>query len=126
MKKFNKTIKSERKEQLYGCKCCCISSHRHKWWFPIKTLLRQFQVKSFSRYEFRETFITEEVEIPESAQREAKLLFHHEMINFMEAHQIFASLVINFYQTSSKYSPVLRPTKTERGTKNFNTHFKYK
>ena len=83
-------------------------------------------MKSFSRYEFRVTFRTEEVEIPESAQREAKLLFHHEMINFMEAHQILASLVMNFYQTSSKCSPVLRPNKTDRGNKNINTYFKYK
>lgn len=93
---------------------------------PNKKFTQTVPGESFSRYEFRETFTTEEVEIPESAQREAKLLFHHEMINFMEVHQIFASLVMNFYQTSSKYPPVLRPTKTERGTKNINTHFKYK
>lgn len=74
----------------------------------------------------KHTFTTREVEIPERVQIEGKLLFHHEIINFMEAYQILASLVMNVSQTSSKYSPVLRPTKTEKDTKNINTHFKYK
>ena len=49
---------------------------------------------------------TGKVEIPDGGCKETALLFHHEIINYVEKYKILTSLVINFDQTSSKYAAV--------------------
>ena len=46
---------------------------------------------------------TGKVRIPVGAQREAELKFLHQIVNYVETHQIPHSLIINFDQTPSKY-----------------------
>ena len=60
---------------------------------------------------------TGKVEIPEGAQRETGLLFHHEIVSYVETYQIPPSLVVNFDQTPSKYAPVSSRTQAAKGSK---------
>ena len=47
---------------------------------------------------------TGKVEIPEGARKEAELLSHHEIVNYIKKYKIPPSLVMNFDQTP--YAPV--------------------
>ena len=44
-------------------------------------------------------------EIPEGAQKEAELMFHHEITSLVERYSIPPTLVINIDQTPLKYTP---------------------
>lgn len=51
---------------------------------------------------------TSKLEIPEGALKEAKLLFHHDIVSKVEKFKIPHSLIINLDQTPTKYVPVGR------------------
>ena len=55
--------------------------------------------------------------IPDGAKKEACLLYHHQIIKFVEEHDKPSSLVINFDQTPLKHAPVSSQTLTKRGSK---------
>ena len=54
---------------------------------------------------------------PDGAKKEAGLLYHHQIIMFVEEHDIPSSLVMNFDQTSLKYAPVSSQTLAKQGSK---------
>ena len=56
-------------------------------------------------------------EITEGAQKEAELIFHHEIVSKVEKHKIPHSMVINIDQTPSKYAPVSSRTLAARNSK---------
>ena len=60
--------------------------------------------------------------IPDGAKKEAGLLYHHQkyhhqIIMFVEEHDIPSSLVMNFDQTPLKYAPVSSQTLAKQGSK---------
>ena len=55
--------------------------------------------------------------IPDGTKKEAGLLYHHQIIKFVEEHDIPSSLVMKFDQTPLKYSPVSSQTLAKRGSK---------
>ena len=55
--------------------------------------------------------------IPDGAKKEAGLLYHHQIIKFVEEHDIPSSLVMNFDQTPLKYAPISSQTLANRGSK---------
>ena len=61
---------------------------------------------------------TRKVRIPVGTQREAELKFLHQIVNYVETHQIPHSLIINFDQTPSKYVQVPAMTMDKKGTSN--------
>ena len=56
--------------------------------------------------------------IPEGALKETELKFHHQIVNYVEKHQIPPSLIINFDQTPSKYIHISLNAMEKKGTKN--------
>ena len=63
---------------------------------------------------------TGKVEIPEGAREEAELLFHHEIVSYIEKYQIPPTSVMNFDQTPSKYTSVSSLTLAEKSSKHVN------
>ena len=55
--------------------------------------------------------------IPDGAKKEAGLLYHHQIIKFVEEHDIPSSLVMNFDQTPLKPAQVSSQTLEKRGSK---------
>ena len=55
--------------------------------------------------------------IPDGVKKEAGLLYHHQIITFVEEHDKPSSLVMNFDQTPLKYAPVSSQTLAKRGSK---------
>ena len=62
--------------------------------------------------------IATKVLISERALKEAKLKFLHQIVHYLEKHQILQSLIINFDQTPSKYVQISSNTMEKKGTKN--------
>jgi len=58
--------------------------------------------------------------IPDGAKKEAGLLFHHQIVKFVEDHDIPPSLILNFDQTPLKFAPVSSQTLAKQGTKHVN------
>ena len=51
---------------------------------------------------------TEKVEIPEKAEREAQLVYLHNIVTIAEEHKVPSCLILNIDQTPLKYIPVER------------------
>ena len=64
----------------------------------------------------KRTCTTSKPEIPEQAM-EAKLIFQHQIVNFVEQYSIPPSLILNFDQTPLKYAPVANRTLSMKGSK---------
>ena len=60
---------------------------------------------------------TSKVEIPSGAQKEAELLFLHEIVEIVEKHCIPSALVLNLDQTPSKFVPSGNHTLAKKGSK---------
>ena len=58
--------------------------------------------------------ITEKVEVPEGVRTEAGLQHHFRTVNIVKKYTIPNSLILNSYQTPSKYVTVGRTTKTSK------------
>ena len=56
-------------------------------------------------------------EIPEGARKEAGLLFHRQIVELVDEHNIPPSLILNFDQTPLKYAPVASQTLAQRWAK---------
>ena len=57
------------------------------------------------------------IPIPNKSQKEIELVFMHKIVQKVEKHNIPHSLIINAYQTLSKYVPVGRSTLAEKNIK---------
>ena len=57
---------------------------------------------------------TAKIPIPDKAHKEIELVFTHKIVQKVEKHNIPHSLIINAYQTLSKYVPVGRSTLAEK------------
>ena len=60
---------------------------------------------------------TSKLEIPEGALKEAKLLFHHDIVSTVYKFNIPESLIINIDQTPTKYVPVGRLSLAKKSAK---------
>ena len=60
---------------------------------------------------------TSKLEIPEGALKEAKLLFHHDIVSTVDKFNIPESLIINIDQTPTKYVPVGRLSLAKKSAK---------
>ena len=61
---------------------------------------------------------TAKVLIPEGVLKEAKLKFHHQMVNYVEKYQIPPLQIINFDQIPPKYVQISSNTMEKKGAKN--------
>ena len=57
-------------------------------------------------------------ELTEGARKEARLIFHHAIVEKVEKHQIPPSLVLNIDQTLSKLAPASRHVLANKNSKN--------
>ena len=72
----------------------------------------------FQRIGFkRRRVTTSKLEIPTGVRKEAKLLFHHSIVEKVEECSIPKSLILNFDQTPSKFVPVSSSTLAKRNSK---------
>ena len=78
-----------------------------------------FWAKSvFHRMGFvKRTCTTSKPEIPEKAKMEAKLLYQHQIVSYVEEYSIPPSLILNFDQTPLKFAPVASRTLSAKGSK---------
>ena len=65
----------------------------------------------------KRTFTTSKPEIPEKAKMEAKLLYQHQIVSYVEEYSIPPSLILNFDQTPLKFAPVTNRTLSAKGSK---------
>ena len=68
---------------------------------------RSWATSLFRRMGFIKIAVTSgRPEIIEGARKEAEVLFHHQIVEFVEEHNIPPSVILNFDQTSLTYAPV--------------------
>ena len=60
---------------------------------------------------------TEKLPMPPGIYKESELLFHHQIVETVEAYSIPNSMILNFDQTPCKYIPVPTTTLAERDSK---------
>ena len=72
-----------------------------KWW--IQSLFRRMGL-------VRRAATTSKVEIPESAKKEAEVVYLHTIVLTIEKHQIPKPMVLNLHQTPMKYAICSRHT----------------
>ena len=63
------------------------------------------------------TCTTSKPEIPEKAKNEAKLLFQHQIVSYVEQYSILPSLILNFDQTLLKFAPAANRKLSSKGSK---------
>ena len=65
----------------------------------------------------KRTCTTSKPEIPEKAKMEAKLLYQHQIVSYVEEYSIPPSLIVNFDQTPLKFAPVANRPLSAKGSK---------
>ena len=65
----------------------------------------------------KRTCTTSKPEIPEKAKMEAKLLYQHQIVSYVEECSIPPPLIVNFDQTPLKFAPVANRTLSAKGSK---------